>query len=133
MLSLCALVLIRMDRLRRCELAVAPRKQSVWIPMRNLQARRRALRGRYRARSALRASSSPPGRIDGDEKGAIDESGRLAASDVRARTREPGRLLRVYLRLRKHLKGLLMTFVTIAVAAFVIVYLFTALVRPEWF
>jgi hypothetical protein len=41
--------------------------------MRNLQARRRALRGRYRARSALRASSSPPGRIDGDEKGAIDE------------------------------------------------------------
>jgi len=26
-----------------------------------------------------------------------------------------------------------MTFVTIAVAAFVIVYLFTALVRPEWF
>jgi hypothetical protein len=101
--------------------------------MRNLQARRRALRGRYRARSALRASSSPPGRIDGDEKGAIDESGRLAASDVRARTRELGRLLRVYLRLRKHLKGLLMTFVTIAVAAFVIVYLFTALVRPEWF
>jgi hypothetical protein len=27
----------------------------------------------------------------------------------------------------------LMTFVTIAVTAFVIVYLFTALVRPEWF
>jgi len=26
-----------------------------------------------------------------------------------------------------------MTFVTIAVTAFVIVYLFTALVRPEWF
>jgi hypothetical protein len=101
--------------------------------MRNLQARRRALRGRYRRQSALRASSSPPGRIDGDEKGAIDESGRLAASDVRAWTRQPGRLLRVYLRLRGHLKGFLMTFVTIAVTAFVIVYLFTALVRPEWF
>jgi K+-transporting ATPase KdpF subunit len=26
-----------------------------------------------------------------------------------------------------------MTFVTIAVTAFVIVYLFTALIRPEWF
>jgi len=26
-----------------------------------------------------------------------------------------------------------MTYVTIAVTAFVIVYLFTALVRPEWF
>jgi hypothetical protein len=101
--------------------------------MRNLQARRRALRGRYRGQSALRASSSSPSRIDGDEKGAIDESGRMAASDVRARTREPGRLLRVYLRLRSHLKGYLMTFVTIAVTAFVIVYLFTALVRPEWF
>jgi hypothetical protein len=101
--------------------------------MRNLEARRRALRGRYRGQSALRASSSSPGRIDGDEKGAIDESGRMAASDVRARTREPGRLLRVYLRLRSHLKGFLMTFVTIAVTAFVIVYLFTALVRPEWF
>jgi hypothetical protein len=101
--------------------------------MRNLQARRRALRGRYRRQSALRANSSPPGRIDGDEKGAIDESRRLAASDVRARTREPGRLLRIYLRLRRHLKGFLMTFVTIAVTAFVIVYLFTALVRPEWF
>jgi hypothetical protein len=101
--------------------------------MRNLQARRRALRGRYRAQSALRANSSPRGRIDRDERGAIDESGRLAASDVHARTREPGRLLRVYLRLRGHLKGFLMTFVTIAVAAFVIVYLFTALVRPEWF
>jgi hypothetical protein len=101
--------------------------------MRNLQARRRALPGRYRGQSALRASSSSPGRIDGDERGAIDESGRLAASDVRARTREPSCLLRVYLRLRGHLKGFLMTFVTIAVAAFVIVYLFTALVRPEWF
>jgi hypothetical protein len=71
--------------------------------------------------------------MDTNERGAIDESGRLAASDVRARTREPGRLLRVYLRLRGHLKGFLMTFVTIAVTAFVIVYLFTALVRPEWF
>ena len=102
--------------------------------MRNLQARRRALRGRYRDQSALRASSSPPGWIDGDdEKGAIDESGRMAASDVRARSREHGRLLRVYLRLRGHLKGFLMTFVTIAVTAFVIVYLFVALVRPEWF
>jgi F subunit of K+-transporting ATPase (Potass_KdpF) len=101
--------------------------------MRNLQARRRALRGRYRGQSALRASSSPPGWIDGDEKGAIDESGRMAASDVRARSREPDRLLRVYLRLRGHLKGFLMTFVTIAVTAFVIVYLFVALVRPEWF
>jgi hypothetical protein len=102
--------------------------------MRNLQARRRVLRGRYRGQSALPASSSPPGRIDGDdEKGAIDESGRMAASDVRARSREPGRLLRVYLRLRGHLKGSLMTFVTIAVTAFVIVYLFVALVRPEWF
>jgi hypothetical protein len=101
--------------------------------MRNLQARRRALRGRYRGQSALRASSSSPGWVDGDEKGAIDESGRMAASDVRPRTREPGRLLRVYLRLRSHLKGFLMTFVTIAVTAFVIVYLFTALVRPEWF
>src|ERR1700741_3021192 len=105
MLSLCALVLIRIDRLRRCELAVSPREQSVWIPMRNLQARRRALRGRYCGQSALRASSSSPGWVDGDEKGAIDESGRLAASDVRARTREPGRLLRVYFRLRSHLKG----------------------------
>jgi hypothetical protein len=101
--------------------------------MRNLQARRRALRGRYRAQSALRASSFSPGRIDGDEKGAIDESGHMAARDVRARSREPGRLLRVHLRLRGHLKGFLMTFVTIAVTAFVIVYLFTALVRPEWF
>jgi hypothetical protein len=101
--------------------------------MRNLQARRRALRGRYRGRSALRASSSSPGRIDGDERGAVDESGRMAASDVRARTREPGRLLRVCFRLRGHLKGFLMTFVTIAVAAFIIVYLFTALIRPEWF
>jgi hypothetical protein len=101
--------------------------------MRNLQARRRALRGRYLGQSALRASSFPPGRIDGDEKGVIDESGRLAAGDVRAGTREPGRLLRLYLRLRSHLKGFLMTFVTIAVTAFVIVYLFTALVRPEWF
>jgi hypothetical protein len=36
--------------------------------MRNLQARRRALRGRYRGQSALRASSSSPGWIDGDEK-----------------------------------------------------------------
>jgi hypothetical protein len=97
--------------------------------MRNLQARR----GRYPAQSGLRANSSLPGRIDGDETGVIDESGRLAASDVRARTREPGRLLRVYLRLRGHLKGFLMTSVTIAVTAFVIVYLFTALVRPEWF
>ena len=76
---------------------------------------------------------SSPRRIDGDEKGAVDESGRLAAGDVRARTREPGRLLRVYFRLRGYLKGFLMTFVTIAVTAFVIVYLFTALVRPEWF
>jgi hypothetical protein len=101
--------------------------------MRNLQARRRALRGRYRGQSALRANSSPPSWIDGDEQGAIDESGRLAASDVRARTRESGRLLRVYLRLRGHLKGFLMTFVTIAVTAFVIAYLFTALIRPEWF
>ena len=101
--------------------------------MRNLQARRRALRGRYCGQSTLRVSLSSPGRIDGDEKGAIDESGRLAASDVRARTPEHGRLLRLYLRLRRHLKGLLMTFVTIAVTAFVIVYLFTALVRPEWF
>jgi hypothetical protein len=101
--------------------------------MRNVQARRRALRRRYRGQSALRASSSSPGWVDGDEKGAIDESGRLAAGDVCARTREPGRLLRVYLRLRSHLKGFLMTFVTIAVTAFVIVYLFTALVRPEWF
>jgi hypothetical protein len=101
--------------------------------MRNLQARRRALRGRYRGRSALRANSSSPGWVDGGEKGAIDESGRMAASDVRARTRAPGHLLRVYFRLRSHLKGFLMTFVTIAVTAFVIVYLFTALVRPEWF
>jgi hypothetical protein len=107
MLTLCAWVLIRMDRLRGCGLAVAPRKHSVWIPMRNLQARRRALRGRYRRQSALRANSSPPGRIDRDERGAIDESGRLAAGDVCARTREPGRLLRVYLRLRGHLKGFL--------------------------
>src|ERR1700722_6087906 len=59
MLSLCAWVLIRMDRLRRCELAVAPRKQSVWIPMRNLQARRTALRGRYRAQSAHWAQARP--------------------------------------------------------------------------
>ena len=107
MLSLCALVLIRMDHLRGCELAVAPWKQSVWIPMRNLQARRRALRGRYRGQSALRAKSSPPGRIDGDERGAVDESRRMAASDVRARTREPGRLLRLCFRLRSHLKGFL--------------------------
>jgi hypothetical protein len=103
--------------------------------MRNLQARPQGLaRALPWPIRICPASSSPPGRIDGDdEKGAIDESGRMAASDVCARSREHGRLLRVYLRLRGHLKGFLMTFVTIAVTAFVIVYLFVALVRPEWF
>jgi hypothetical protein len=36
--------------------------------MRNLEARRRALRGRYRSQSVLRASSFPPGGSMGTKK-----------------------------------------------------------------
>jgi hypothetical protein len=67
------------------------------------------------------------------EKEASDEPHRLAARDVRARARKYGRLSRVYTRLRTHLRATAMTYVTIAVTAAVIVYLFTALIRPEWF
>jgi hypothetical protein len=70
---------------------------------------------------------------DKDAKGAIDESGRLAAGDVRARARQRGRVPRLRVRLRKHLRAFRMIYVTIAVTAAVLIYLFTALVRPEWF
>jgi F subunit of K+-transporting ATPase (Potass_KdpF) len=62
-----------------------------------------------------------------------DESVRLAAGDVRARAREFGPLSGVYDCLRAHLRVAPMTYITIAVTAAVIIYLFAALVRPEWF
>jgi hypothetical protein len=63
----------------------------------------------------------------------FDELVRLAAGDVRARPRQLGTLSGLRVRLRAHLKETAMILFTAAIAAVVIVYLFTALVRPEWF
>jgi K+-transporting ATPase KdpF subunit len=64
----------------------------------------------------------------------INESHSLAASNVLAGTRDYDPLLRLHRRMRENLKGkLTMIYLTAAVSLFLFVYLFAALIRPEWF
>ncbi len=63
-----------------------------------------------------------------------DESRGLVASDVSTRTRDDDPLLRVHRRVREDLRRKqFMIYLTAAVSLFLFVYLFAALIRPEWF
>ena len=69
----------------------------------------------------------PPG-------GCIHESSGVAASHVLAGAREHDPFLRLHRRVRQDLRReLVMIYLTAAVSLFLFVYLFAALIRPEWF
>ena len=61
------------------------------------------------------------------------ESGHRPVRHVPAGPCRHGALLFVLKSLREDLGGQAMIYITAVVAAFLLVYLFTALVRPEWF
>jgi K+-transporting ATPase KdpF subunit len=57
----------------------------------------------------------------------------LAAGNIPDRLRRYGAVVPVYRRMRKNLKDVTMIYLTAAVSLFLFVYLFAALIRPEWF
>jgi K+-transporting ATPase KdpF subunit len=58
----------------------------------------------------------------------------LVARDVRVGHRFDGTLLVVFESLRTHLRrSIMLIFITAAVAAFLFIYLWVAMIRPEWF
>jgi len=57
----------------------------------------------------------------------------LVAGILRPGRREHDPVLRVHQRLREDLRRPAMIYLTAAVSLFLFVYLFTALIRPEWF
>jgi K+-transporting ATPase KdpF subunit len=67
--------------------------------------------------------------------GTANESRDLAASNVFSRNYSNGVVFPVPGRLRKNIRSeaTTMIYVTAIVALFLFVYLFTALIRPEWF
>ena len=74
-----------------------------------------------------------PGRRVTDTGRHTDESGDLVARDVPAGAGQHDRLLRVHRRVRENLRGAGMIYLTAAVSLFLFIYLFAALIRPEWF
>ena len=64
----------------------------------------------------------------------FNEPSGLVASDVLAGTRDHDPLLRLHRRMREDLRRKrTMIYLTAAVSLFLFVYLFAALIRPEWF
>ena len=67
------------------------------------------------------------------ERSTTDELGHLATGDAYPRTREYGYLSRLESQRAKRSEEEPMLYLAGAVAGFLFVYLFTALIRPEWF
>jgi K+-transporting ATPase KdpF subunit len=57
----------------------------------------------------------------------------LAAGNIPDRLRHNGAVVLVHRRVRQNLKEPAMIYLTAAVSLFLFVYLFAALIRPEWF
>jgi len=69
-------------------------------------------------------------------KGEWNEPRNLDVGNVSARPSSHGAMLPIHESLRENLKGeakTMMIYLTVAVAAFLFVYLVVALIRPEWF
>jgi K+-transporting ATPase KdpF subunit len=63
----------------------------------------------------------------------LNESHILGAGNVLIGARRNAVVLSVHDRMRENLRGKTMIYFTAVVAAFLFVYLFAALIRPEWF
>jgi K+-transporting ATPase KdpF subunit len=63
----------------------------------------------------------------------LNESHILGAGNVFIGSPRNGVVLSVHDRMRENLRGKTMIYLTAIVAAFLFVYLFAALIRPEWF